>query len=232
MIDLAKKKKKLKVFIGIPNLSDTDHYRSFYSSVINHVKAQKCPVEMMEPYKTPPYFGSYRQGDKSKLRAITDRLNKVIDEFMLTDASHLWIVDGDVQVPTHALCSLLGLNVDIASGLYAFHNDKYMMMFGRMPDEETYNFAPRDYRVFKNQILGEDFRVGGGNGCMLIRRRVFKRYHPYIKPLRFICPEGRGSDVYFWYLAQKAGFTARIHGGVLAGHLPEWPLISYEDDLK
>jgi hypothetical protein len=151
---------------------------------------------------------------------------------MDTDATHLWIIDGDVEVPDHALCSLLQLKADIASGVYTFHNHIDVAMFGRMKDEAKYQFIPRSLDVFKEQILGEDFYVGGGNGCMLITRRVFQKHHPNIKPLRFRSPAGRGSDVYFWYEAQRAGFKCRIHGGVICGHLPEWPLKKMQEEFQ
>ena len=105
-------------------------------------------------------------------------------------------------------------------------------MFGRMPEEESFRFVPRDIKVLRQQIIGDEFRVGGGNGCLLIKRRVFNRYHPQVHPLRFLCPADYASDLYFWHRAQKMGFTARVNGNVLCGHLPYWPLSSYGGEKK
>lgn len=217
-------KKGLKIMPGIPFLRANDGFESYLGSAITHIKNQDCPVEVMEPYITPSYGGKWQEGTKSKLYAITDRLNNIIDKFLTTDATHLWIVDADIEAPPHTLCTLLNLDVDLASGVYCFHNDWNKAMFGRIPDTEKYNFAPRAIGFLRGRVLGENEMVGGGNGCMLIKRRVFKRYHPKIPPMRFISPEGRGSDIYFWFRAQKAGFTARISGHVICGHRPEFPL--------
>lgn len=209
---------------GIPFLKRKDGYASYLGSAITHIKDQECPVELMEPYVTPNYGGKWRDGDKSKLHAITDRLNNIVNKFLTADGSHLWIVDADIEVPKHGLCELLKLDVDVASGIYTFHNDRNKAMFGRIPNTETYMFAPRAVGHFRGTVLGENEMVGGGSGCMLIKRRVFRRYHPKIPSLRFGSPGGRGSDIYFWYQAQKAGFTARVTGNVICGHLPQFPL--------
>jgi len=42
--------------------------------------------------------------------------------------------------------------------------------------------------------------------------------------MRFRYERGVGEDILFMFDAQRAGFEARVHGGVLCGHLPEWPL--------
>lgn len=222
-------KSTVKVMPGIPFLRLKDKYAAYLGSAIGHIKAQECPVKVMDPYVTTNYSGRWQEGDKSKLRAITDRLNNIVDHFRTTDASHLWIVDADVEVPKHGLCELLKLDVDIASGIYTFHSNRNMASFGRIPNTEKYNFVPRSIGFLRGRILGEDFMVGGGNGCMLIKRRVFKKYHPSFSPLSFITPDGAGSDLYFWYSAQKAGFTARLHGGVICGHLPNFPLSQVGD---
>lgn len=219
-------KKTIEVFVGIPSLRDRDEYaESFRGTCITHIKNQECPVKILEPYVTPPYSGKWKRGDKSRLRAITDRLNNIVNKFMSTKATHLWLVNLDIEVPRHALCALLKLDVDLASGIYSAHKHRRMMTFGRIPDPEFYNYAPRDIGYFRGKVLGENEMVSGGDGCLLIKRRVFKRYHSRIPALRFIVtPDGKGSDMYFWWQAQKAGFTARIHGGVLCGHRPQHPL--------
>ena len=222
-------KPTVKVMPGIPFLRPKDEYAAYLSSAIVHIQNQECQVKVMDTYVTTNYSGTWKKGDKSRLRAITDRLNNIVDKFLLTDASHLWIVDADIEVPKHGLCELLKLDVDIASGIYSFHSNRNMASFGRIPNKEKYNFVPRTIGFIRGRILGEDFMVGGGNGCMLIKRRVFKKYHSAFSRLSFITPGGAGSDLYFWYMAQKAGFTARLHGGVICGHLPNFPLSQIGD---
>jgi hypothetical protein len=220
------------VFVGIPNLRDNDNYQRFFSKVVDKIKAQETNVNVFEPYKTPPYSGKFQQGMPNRLDAITDRLNHIVDKFLTTKATHLWIVDGDVEVPPKALDTLLRLDVDLSSGVYPFHNFKECnsMMFGRMDKNHPCGyFTPRDWDYLKDQVLGDEFPVAGGNGCMLIKRRVFGRYHARLKPLRFSRKGGCGCDTYFWKRVQEAGFTARVHGGVACGHLPEIPLKYFEE---
>lgn len=224
-------KDDLTVFPGIPWLRN-DHYEGYYGSCINHIKQQNTSVKILPIWRTTPYSGKYEQGNKSLLYAIMDRMNAVIDKFMSTDATHLWIIDADVEVPPHALETLLSHDVDIASGVYPFHNFKHSkaMMCGRMSDGPCGFFHPRNWAYMKGQVFGEEFPVSGGTGCMLVKRRVFKRYHPHIVPFRFDKVGGKcGADVYFWKRAQDAGFTARLDANVVCGHLPECRLSEVDE---
>ena len=54
--------------------------------------------------------------------------------------------------------------------------------------------------------------------CTLIARRVLEA------GVRFRYKPDVGEDILFMFDVQKAGFEARVHGGVLCGHLPELPL--------
>ena len=76
------------------------------------------------------------------------------------------------------------------------------------------------------KILGGDQIVATGHFCMLCKRRVFEKFSPLYEPLRFIYepPTRITNEVLFWQMAQELGFICRIHGGVLCGHLPEFPL--------
>jgi len=81
----------------------------------------------------------------------------------------------------------------------------------------------------KGQVLGEDFKVSGANGCMLIKKCVFRRLHPRLPPLRFTRKDNCGCDTLFWKKIQDAGFTARVDTNVICGHLPEWPLADVDE---
>ena len=223
-------KSKVKVFIGIPWLRN-DEYKSHLASCLNHIERLETSVEVMKPKPTQPYSGDFKKGEESLLNAITDRMNAVIDDFMKTDATHCLIVDADVELPPHALETLIRHDVDIASGVYPFHNFDHCkaMMFGRMGDNECGFFHPRDWEYMRGEVMGGEYSVSGGTGCILIKRRVFRRYHPKILPLRFDKKEGKcGGDVYFWKRAQDMGFTARVDANVVCGHLPEWKLSEVE----
>jgi len=189
----------------------------------------------MKPKITAPYSGEFNAGKRSLLYAIMDRMNAVIDNYITTDATHLFIADADVEIPSHGLETLLRHDVDVASGVYPFHNFKQCnaMMFGRMGDNECGFFIPRDWDYMRGLVMGDEFPVSGGTGCMLIKRRVFNRHHPKIPTLRFDKKGDKcGADVYFWRRIQDAGFTARVDANVVCGHLPECKLSEIDIWLK
>lgn len=221
-------KSNLSVFVGIPSLSRKDRYDSYISSVLNSIRTQKTDITILEPYITPPHSGIYQHGDRSRLNAITGRMNNIVDRFMTTDATHLFINDGDVETPSHAIDTLIRHNVDVASGVYPFHNfdSVYSMAFGRVTpnDNPCGKIRPRDWDYMKGHVFGEDEQWGGGTGCVLIKRRVFKRHHHKIAPLRFSRDGDCGLDIFFWKRVQDAGFTARVDANVVCGHLPKYPL--------
>lgn len=228
-------KQGLKVLAAIPNLADGDSYAPFVKNATRRIEKQKCPVPTTI-YVTPPFPGRFDLGHKSRLDAITNRLNHIVDHFMGSGCTHLWIVDADVEPPDFALDTLLRMNVDVASGVYSFHNDRNVLMFGRMRYGDKSLMIPRGFIGFSGDgIIGQDFRVGGGNGCLLVKRRVFQQYDRRVAPIRFDSTWANGSDVNFWYQCQEAGFVCRVNANVKCGHLSSdpkrnIPLESYYED--
>lgn len=228
-------KKSLKVFTAIPNLRKGDEYGGYLGSVLNHLHAQETSVKVLEPYITTNYHGKFKPGEDSKLDAITYQMNRIVDKFMASDATHLFFNDGDVEIPPDTIDTLLRHNVDLASGVYPFKNfdSVYAMLFGRMAENKPCgNFIPRDWDHMKGRVWGEKDKWSGGSGCMLVKRRVFQRYHPNIPPLRFSRDGGCSLDTLFWKRVQDAGFTARVDARVVCGHLPEHPLNEINEWLK
>ena len=102
-----------------------------------------------------------------------------------------------------------------------------------MGDSPCGFFKPRDWDYMKGQVFGVNEPVSAGTGCMLVKRRVFNKWHPNIPPLRFDKNEGKcGADVYFWKRAQDMGFTARLDANVVCGHRPEYPLSKVDEWLS
>jgi len=247
-------KKNLKVFVGIPNLAEKDQYVAYIKSVLRHIEAQETDVEILKPYITPPHSGKFQHGYRSRLYAIVGRMNNIIEKFMMSGASHVFINDGDVEIPPNTIDTLIKHNVDVASGVYPFHNfvtenltdptlpryyrkphDAYAMIFGRMSSTNPCgNLKPRDWDYMAGQVFGEESSWSGGTGCLLVKRRVFKQYHPSMPPLRFT-KHGKnrecGGDIYFWKRAQDAGFTARVDANIVCGHLPQFPLSRIDEWL-
>jgi len=61
--------------------------------------------------------------------------------------------------------------------------------------------------------------VMAGTSCVLFKRRVFA------EGLRFKYAPNVTPDILFMFSAQSKGFVAKVHGDVLCGHLPEFPLL-------
>jgi len=228
-------KSSVKVFVGIPNLSTHDAYGGYLGSVLNHLQRQETTATLLPPFVTSNYAGKYAHGDDSRLYAIVNQMNIIVDKFVVGDATHLFINDGDVEIPPNCIDTLIKHDVDLASGVYPFKNFKHSraMCFGRMKkDHPCGNMRPRDWDYMKGNVWGEEEPWTGGTGCMLIKRRVFKQYHPKINPLRFSKDEGCGMDMLFWKRVQDAGFTARVDANIVCGHLPNLPLSEIGEWLK
>jgi len=173
------------------------------------------------------------------MRHVTPKLNEIIEEFLKTDATHLWFLNADNEVPPDALCKLLELDVDIASGISPPHYSKRKatVMNWRPPPSPEYSWSKPWYKISKmkdvfGKIIGGDRTIATGHFCMLCKRRVFEQFSPLYEPLRFKYdpPQKLGSEILFWQDAQELGFVCRIDGSVLCGHLPEFPLVMLEKE--
>lgn len=234
-------KSKVRVFVGVPNLTTNDRYSGYLPSVLSHLKAQITTAKIMPTYVTPPHSGKFQHGMPDRLDALVGRMNNIIEKFMTTDATHVFFCDGDVEIPPDCIDTLLRHNVDLASGVYPFHNftkrtedgvAARAMMFGRIvKDNPCGLFHPRDWDFMKGQVWGEEDAWTGGTGCFLVKRRVFKDY-PHVKPLRFRRTRECGSmDMLLWKQAQDIGFTARVDANIVCGHLPLYKLSEIDEWL-
>lgn len=163
-------------------------------------------------------------GDKSLLLVVTNKLNEIVERFSGSNASHLFLVNADVEVPKDGLRRLFMMDVDVASGVYPFHSDRGRMMAGTLNDGRPVSYTPFKREEVEGKILGKERRVAAGDGCMLIKKRVVQWASRYYAPLRFHSHDGEASDLRFFYDAQTRGFTTRINGNVICGHLPQFPL--------
>lgn len=189
-------------------------------------------VEVLKPYVTLAADIDDRGllDSRRKVAAITEKLNEIRAAFLKSDADLLWIVDADNEVPSYALHKLMSLDVDIASGCYPMHSDCNSVCGGYMTPQPHIKMGSTTPAWIRDKILGLDGRkVAGGNGCLLVKRRVFEPVAEGAVPLVFrYFPGNRSSDIQFFLDAQEAGFQAAVHGGVMCGHLPEWSL----DDIS
>ena len=102
--------------------------------------------------------------------ALTDHnRNHIVGHFLEGEAEAIWWIDDDVVPPPGTLEALIGLDVDIAAGVY----------FLRKPPCNPVIYARRDdgfYRPLWEYERGEIIKADSvGMGCTLIRRGVYER---------------------------------------------------------
>uniref|UniRef100_A0A6M3XTQ3 Putative methyltransferase n=1 Tax=viral metagenome TaxID=1070528 RepID=A0A6M3XTQ3_9ZZZZ len=155
-----------------------------------------------------------RQGN---VRGIVDVTNNLIDKCITENWDYLWIVEGDVIVPPHALKTLLNSDVDIALGCYPYHTIPDLVMAGFFYEE---NGIVKIRNLLYEEVEENVFEgmVFAGIGCALIKRSFLVESR-----LRFVCaPEKMGHDLEFLYNAQKLGYKVKLHGDVVCEHVPSY----------
>lgn len=238
------------IFPAFPWLVDGNKYEAYLESAIAHLKAQECPeAEILPPFLTepldkPPSF-EFANAIEQMIH-VTPKLNEIIEEFLKSNATHLWFLNADAEVPSHALCKLLELDVDVISGLSPPHSsrEKSTALIWKPAPSPEYEWSKPWYKMIwmkqaYGNIIGGTQVIATGHFCMLCKRRVFEQFSPNFEPLRFLYdypqPDGsetEGSETRFWREAQELGFICLIHGGVVVGHLPDFPLEMLEEWLK
>ncbi len=217
-------KPNLKVLVGIPFLGTGARCESFLPKAIGSIENQKTTVKVIPPWVT---YSPTPRGETRYL--VAAKLNAIMDKSIGIDCTHVWLVDADCEPPPDALEELIRLDVDIASGVSPTHNDWNETTAGWELSGGGIQFYRR--MDIEGRVVGESEVVATGGFCMLIKRRALLRYSPHHAPLRYqLKKEPKaiyGPEIQFFIDAQKMGFSVRLHGGVMCGHLPEWPL-SYE----
>jgi hypothetical protein len=191
--------------VGVPSLADNDRFRGYREDVLRHIRESIGDVHH-EVCITPPssLFG---------IEGIVDRQNFLIEKTLAGEFDFLWLIQGDVEVPCDAFQKLFSLDVDVAYGFVRRH-DSDSLICGFLDEKAKVWYLPKN--AVESMILSG--WVFAGASCMLIKRRVLEA------GIRFRYERGVGEDILFAYDFQKAGFVAKVHGDVLCGHLPEWPL--------
>jgi hypothetical protein len=208
--------------VGIP-LTNPSYHSRFRDILLKRIEAALAEADVKhEIVVSPP---TKKQGLEGVVEATNFLVQRCIDE----DWDRLWIVEADVEVPKHALVRLLSGGGDVDLGVYPNHRHDLRMMAGYF--QERWNHVkPVVYSVFDvNQLKGKIFEnmVWAGIGCGLIRRRVFDGLR-FVYDRREYKRKVGVHDQLFLFQAQRLGFRVLVHGDVLCGHLPEWPLQKLE----
>ena len=158
-------------------------------------------------------FVTPAQGKKD-LPGVVDAQNLLVERALEGGFDYLWVVQADVEVPLGSFEKLFSLDVDVAQGVVPRHDDQNALICGFVDGNKKVWYLPRS--AVEGQILSG--WVFAGMSCTLIKRRVLDA------GIRFKYQPGLGEDILFLFDIQSRGFVAKVHGGVLCGHLPEWPL--------
>ena len=195
----------MKVQVGIPSLKERDRHHGYLGSTLKHVDEALEGVEHDVFVTSPTHLAGWE--------GLVERQNVILDRFLQGDCDYLWHVELDVQVPADSFEKLLALDVDVACGYVRRHSEDGLIC-GFLDENMRVWYLP--FNAVRGNVLSG--WVMAGTSCVLIKRRVFEdgvrfRYDPHVTP-----------DILFMFDVQRRGFEAKVHGGVLCGHLPEWPL--------
>ena len=209
--------------VGIP-LTRPGYHGEFRGRVVGAIEAAVAEAPGVDVVVSP---ATHMQG----LAGVVEASNFLARKCVVEGYDFLWIVEADVEVPRHALVRLLSDVSDISLGIYPNHRPDELLMMAGYFQEHPDRVKPLVHSVFGvDQLRGKVFSemVWAGIGCALIHRRVLEK-------LRFVWDEREYRrlvgvhDQLFLFRAQQLGFRVFLHGDVLCGHLPEWPLQKLED---
>lgn len=222
------------VFPAIPWLVDGNRFEPLLEFALASIKAQEpSDSEVLPPFLSEPFPLGTTFNKKEEMCFLNIKLNEIIEVFLGSEATHLWFVDADAELPPDALNKLLKMDVDIASGISPpnFSRRKSTVLRWMPPASPEYEWSRPWYKAYSlrdayGKIFGEDRIIATGHFCMLCKRHVFEPSSPEKPPLRFVYdpPQRLTNEVLFWQTAQELGFKCRINGEVLCGHLPNFPL--------
>jgi len=164
---------------------------------------------------------------KQLLAGVVEATNMLVDKCIREGFDYLWIVEADVVVPRGAFLRLFRPLADINLGFYPNHRVDLRLMagyfkLGRQGNPPTV-VSVTDVPALKGKVFTG--MVCAGIGCALIHRRVFEAGLDFKYDPQLYTAKVGVHDQLFLYLAQwEYEFSVYLHGDVICGHLPEWPL--------
>jgi len=200
-----------KIFIGLPTMGSIHTFLlvSLMTWFTQSVNSKDKDILV---------YPSYRIRGHDKAR------NHIVDEFLKTDATHLFFIDADTIPPLNALDKLLSHDKDIVSGITPIIQHDPLRANDSNGFYKKWNCVDmNDEHVKPNSGL---VRVkGAGGSCILIKRSVFEKLdEPYYK---FLEEDETGKkveiseDIYFIMMAMSKGIEAYCDTSVIAGHEKE-----------
>ena len=198
----------IKIAVAMPCYNDMN-------PLVSHALNRACLIAERKGYLIYSIGGTSNQ-------VLCRARNKIVEDFLSSDATHLFCIDSDVVIPNHTLDMLVEADKDIITGIYFQKTEPHLpliMAKGKLPKGPVHHFIlewPQDV------IFPID---SGGLGCCLLKKEVFEK----VKSPWFEWEEGKaGEDIGFFLKTKKAGIDIFCHPHVLCGHVTS-RVIGYED---
>jgi len=164
----------------------------------------------------------------------TDRMythsseNNVVQNFLdIKDATHLFLTESDMILPSDTLIRLLAHDKDLCSGVYFLRGgDGQPCLYKKTITPRDNPWVHSPVTIFPTQEL---FQADcPGVGCILIKRKVFET----LKFPWFDLKEGMyGSDMYFYTNVRDAGFRVWCDPAVMCDQI-DYQIVGYKDYVE
>lgn len=191
---------KIKLFVGTPMYGGMCH-GAYANSCINLASIfNKIGIFVL-------FYYYYNDALVSRAR------NRIVDQFLKTDCTHLLFIDADIQFNPQDIVSILSMNHDMIGGPYAkkaINWKKVVQVIKDIPDinpNDVERFAGDGVFNLKNPLtdihsLQEVEETGAG--FMLIRRNVFLKMLEAYPQLRYV-EDGEEKHCFFPTLIDSYG---------------------------
>ena len=164
----------------------------------------------------------------------TDRMythsaeNNIVQNFLdIPDATHLFMTESDMILPTDTLIRLAAHDYDAVCGLYFLRGgDGQPCLYKKVITTRDNPWVHTPVSLFPtNELFPVDCP---GLGCVLFKRSVFETLdYPW-----FDLKEGKyGSDMYFYTNFKKAGLTLMCDPAVRCDQI-EYTIVGFNDYVK
>lgn len=158
------------------------------------------------------------------IKPVEKARNEIVDQFLKTDATHLFWIDADTIPPLDALDKMLKHDKDIVSGLTPIIEHDPMRANDSAGFYKKWNCVGEDDQLLKPN-MGLVPIKGAGGSCLLVKRKVYEKAQ---KPVyRFLDKDDNGKpaviseDIYFTIMAISNGFKPYCDTSIIAGHCKE-----------
>ena len=158
------------------------------------------------------------------LMPIDHARNTIVHDFLLTDCTHLMMVDDDIVPPVDALERLLFHDKDIVAAacpLIGPNSDGDLIT-----TMNAYNLNKKQaYTIIESTGLRKVDAVG--TGCMMVKREVFEklRVPPFLTEYNVDGIKYRGEDLNFCNQASLEGFDTYVDFNLKCKHIKSCNLL-------